>query len=395
MPTTSPLPRPTTFGAPAHRIGTPMPPTPTPPVDQPRFGAPARRIDTSMPPTSGGKGRARRVLVALVGALVLVVATASPAGADPAGPSDFRSEVTGIEPAVDGVEASIRGGDSFLELSVADGVEVTVGGYQGEPYLQFLEDGTVQRNRLSAATYLNEDRKGAVEIPAEVEAAMDRPTTPPEWETVATDGTYAWHDHRVHWMGEASPPVGRGERVGGAYDPWRVPITVDGTPADVTGTLTYEEATSPLPWLALAAVVAAGLALLARRAGGVRLVAAVLTAVSALAVVTGRGDWAATPDGTGNVLLWILPAVALVTALVGAVLAARSAGVVLVLASVAALSGWAIFRFQALVKPVLPTELPAGVDRLSLALALGVAAAGAIVAVSSGTFAFPELEDDE
>ncbi|MGV3760337.1 MAG: hypothetical protein ACO1PW_12490 [Actinomycetota bacterium] len=335
------------------------------------------------------------MLGALAWALVLVVGTATPAGADPAGPSDFRSAVTGIEPAVDGVTAEIRGGDSFLELSVDDGVEVTVGGYEGEPYLQFLADGTVQRNRLSSATYLNEDRKGAVEIPAEVEAAMDRPTTPPDWETVATDGTYAWHDHRVHWMGEASPPVGRGERVGGAYDPWRVPITVDGTPADVTGTLTYEESTSPLPWLALAVVVAAGLAVLAKRAGGVRLVAGALVVASGLAVVTGRGDWASTPDGTGNPLLWILPVVALVAAAAAVGLAARSAGVVLALAAVAALSGWALFRFQALLKPVLPTDLPAGLDRLSLALALGAAAAGAIVAVTSGTFAFAELEDDE
>lgn len=348
-----------------------------------------------MPTPTPSSPTARPVLAGLVGALVLLLAWAEPAAADPAGPTDFRSEVTGIEPAVTGVAAEIRGGDSFLELSVDEGVEVAVAGYQGEPYLQFLPDGTVQRNRLSAATYLNEDRKGAVELPAEVEAALDREGTPPDWETVATDGTYAWHDHRVHWMGAASPPVGRGERVGGAYDPWRVPITVDGEPAEVLGTLTYEEATSPLPWLAVAVVVAAALAWLARRAGGVPLVAAALAVASALAVVTGRGDWSATPDGTGNVLLWILPAVALVTAIAGLVLAARRAGVVLVLASVAALSGWAIFRVQALLKPVLPTDLPPGLDRLSLALALGTAVAGAVVAVTSGAFALPELEDDE
>jgi hypothetical protein len=336
-----------------------------------------------------------RLAAALAGALVLLVGTAAPASADPAGPSDYRSEVTGIEPAVDGVEASIRGGDSFLELTVAEGHTVTVEGYAGEPYLQFLDDGTVQRNRLSAATYLNEDRKGAVAIPAEVEAAMASEGASPDWETVATGGTYAWHDHRVHWMGAASPPVDRGERVGGAYDPWRVPLTVDGTPVDVLGTLTYEEAASPLPWLAIAVAVAAGLAVLARRAGGVRLAAAGLAVASALAVVTGRADWTATPEGAGNPLLWALPVVALAAAVGAVVLAARGSGVVLALAAVAALSGWAIFRFQALLKPVLPTELPAGLDRLSLALALGTAVAGAVVAVTAGTFAFPALEDDE
>jgi hypothetical protein len=61
-------------------------------------------------------------------ALVLLVAGAGPAGADPAGPSDFRSEVDRIEPAVDGVDAAIRGGDSFLELTVASGHTVVVEG---------------------------------------------------------------------------------------------------------------------------------------------------------------------------------------------------------------------------------------------------------------------------
>ena len=86
--------------------------------------------------------------------------TAAPAAADAAGPSDFRSEVTGIVPAVDGVEAEIRGGDSFLELTVDDGHTVIVEGYTGEPYLRFQPDGTVERNRLSPATYLNDDRQG-------------------------------------------------------------------------------------------------------------------------------------------------------------------------------------------------------------------------------------------
>ena len=42
-------------------------------------------------------------------------------------------------------------------------------------------------------------------------------------------------------------------------------------------------------------------------------------------------------------------------------------------ASVAALSGWAMFRFQALLKPVLPTELPAGLDRVFFQVWAGLA----------------------
>jgi hypothetical protein len=334
-----------------------------------------------------------RTRATLALAVLLLVVGARPASADPAGPTDFRSEVTAIEPAVDGVEAAIRGGDSFLELPVGAGRTVVVEGYSGEPYLQVLEDGTVQRNRLSSATYLNDDRKGRVDIPPEVQAAMEDDGTEPDWETVAEGGTYAWHDHRVHWMAEVSPPVERGERVTGAYDPWRVPITVDGEAVEVQGTLTYASTTTPVPWAVLALVVAGALAWLAR-GRGLRAGAAALAAVSLAAVVVGRADWASTPGGDGNPLLWALPVVALLAAGGAVALAARGSGVVLALAAVAALSGWALFRIQALVKPVLPTELPFALDRATVALALGVSVAVAYLAVTSGALALPDLDDD-
>src|SRR5690606_14963904 len=218
------------------------------------------------------------------------------------------SEVIGFEPAVEGVSARIRGGDSFIEIEVAEGRTVTVEGYSGELYLQVLEDGTVQRNRLSAATYLNEHRMGGADRPAEVTAAIESGAEP-EWETIASGGTYAWHDHRVHWMSDASPQVSRGERVSGRYDPWTIPITVDGAPSEIQGYLVYEHATSPLPWAALA-LVSAGLLAWLGRDRGLRLAAVALVLVAAAAVVVGRADWASTPDGGGNPLLWILPVVA-------------------------------------------------------------------------------------
>jgi hypothetical protein len=324
--------------------------------------------------------------------LGLLIAVASPAAADPAGPSDFRSEVTGIEPAVEGVDAEIRGGDSFLELSVELGHTVIVEGYSGEPYLRVLDDGTVQQNRLSSATYLNDDRKGQVDIPAEVEAAM-ADGADPEWEVVADDGTYAWHDHRVHWMAEVSPPVDRGDTVAGAYDPWRVPIAVDGEDVEIQGVLHYEEATSPLPWAALALVVAVGLGW-AGRGRSLRPAAIALILVATGALIVGRAEWTATPDAGGNPLLWVLPAVALLGALGAVALARRSGGVILALASVAALSGWALFRLESLLKPVLPTELPFALDRATIALALGASVAVAYLAVTSGLLALPALEDD-
>jgi hypothetical protein len=329
-----------------------------------------------------------RILRVATVALGLILLTAPPASADSAGPSDFRSEVTGIVPASDGVKAEIRGGDSFLEITVDEGHTVIVEGYQGEPYLRFQPDGTVERNRLSPASYLNDSRRGKVTVPAEAD-----PDAEPDWENIGDGGTYAWHDHRVHWMDDSSPSVDRGEKVPGAYDPWRVPIVVDGSPAEVQGILVYENAVSPLPYFGLAVIVA-GLIAYYGRGPGVRFVAALLAVVSLAAVVVGWADYSSTPGG-GNPLHWALAAIALVTALGAVAFARRAAGVVLTLASVAALSGWALFRIEVLFKPILPTELPHALDRTVVALALGVSVGAAVVAVLSSGISLPELADDE
>ena len=324
-------------------------------------------------------------------ALAVVVATAGPAAADAAGPGDYTSEVTGIVPAMDGVDAEIRGGDAFLEVTVEEGRTVIVEGYTGEPYLRFLPDGRVERNRLSTATYLNEDREGQVDIPSAASEAG--PDAEPEWEELASGGTYAWHDHRVHWMQDSSPNVERGEAVGGAYAPWRVPIVVDGSQADIEGTLVYEESVSALPYLGAAVLVAGLLGYYGRRAG-LRVTAAVLAAASAGAVAVGWADYASTPGG-GSPLHWTLAAVALVTATGAVVLAGRAAGLVLTLAGAAALSGWGLFRIEVLFKPVLPTDLPYALDRTVVALALGVSVGAAVVAVLSSGVALPSLADDD
>ena len=122
--------------------------------------------------------------------------------------------------------------------------------------------------------------------------------------------------------------------------------------------------------------------------------AALLVVVSLAATIVGRADFQSTPAGGGNPLLWALPLFSLVTAVGALVLARRSAGVVLALASVASLSGWALFRIQALLKPVLPTDLPYAVDRTTLSLALGISVAAAYLTITSGVLKLPELDDD-
>jgi hypothetical protein len=286
------------------------------------------------------------------------------------------------------VRARIKGGDTYLQILVAKGHRVVVEGYLGEPYVRVLADGTVQRNVRSEATYINNNRKGTGTIPPE---AKD-PHAAPVWKDVGSHGRFAWHDHRVHWMGDASPPVGRGHYVTGSYAPWKVPITVDGRAANVEGTLLYEQAMSPLPWIAAGVVAAVLLAFVGRRQVVV-IPAAALLIVSVAAIAVGRSDFNSNPGG-GNPLLWALPLVAALAALVALARRASGAAVVGVLASVAALSSWSLLRYKVLLKPVLPTSTLPGLDRSTVAVALGVAVAAAYLAVTGGGLRLPELEDD-
>ena len=109
-------------------------------------------------------GRRRLPTRRLVAAAVIVFMTLLAGGtahADPAGPTDYRSEILSIEPSTPSVSFEVIGGDSFVQMTADPGTEVLVTGYFGEPYLRFLADGTVEENRNSPTTYQNEERYGS------------------------------------------------------------------------------------------------------------------------------------------------------------------------------------------------------------------------------------------
>lgn len=144
-----------------------------------------------------------RALTVGLGAALCALAVGSPAaahgGSDETGPPNYRSDIT--EPGVDGLSWQVLDGDGSVELTNNTDSNVIVVGYQGEPYLRFTPGDGVHRNTNSPATYLNEDRYGDAQIPPGV-----TPTAEPEWEPVATGDTFAWHDHRAHWMSRTLPP---------------------------------------------------------------------------------------------------------------------------------------------------------------------------------------------
>lgn len=287
-----------------------------------------------------------------------VVAALTPgvAHADAAAPTDYRTVIESVDPAVDGLEVSIEGGDAFIRLRTPVGAEVIVLGYVGEPYLRFSPDGTVAQNLRSAATYENAERFGGTEIPAVVD-----PAATPDWDIVASGGVWAWHDHRSHWMG-AEPPIGldRGDSLPAQV----VPITVDGQPVEIVVVTTYRESPS---WLgpAIGALIGLQLALVAVWLGhAIATLVAFLAAAAALTV--GLAQYWALPSETGPLITWwLMPAIALVCAGATMALYGRSFLIERGLVTIAAIQllVWAVQRRSALTSAVLPTDLPFWLDR--------------------------------
>jgi hypothetical protein len=191
--------------------------------------------------------------------LAFVLLSLVPAAAwSHAGNPNFRSKVTAIRPALAGVQFEVRNYDDRLYAVNHSGRELRIDGYEGEPYIRILADGSVQVNKRSKSYYLNEDRYAKVEIPAD---ASD--TAPPRWELVDRTGRYEWHDHRIHYMSKDTPPQVKDEGKAAKIFDWKVPVELGPRHAAVVGTLSWEPSDSGAPkgaYFALAAlVVASGL----------------------------------------------------------------------------------------------------------------------------------------
>ncbi len=322
--------------------------------------------------------RRRGLRLAVLTALGLGTAVLAPrpAAADPAGPTDARSRVVDVRPAPSGADIEVVGGDAFLQLTLERGHEAAVPGYGGEPYLRFRADGVVEVNRRSPATYVNGDREGDADVPAEA----DREARP-RWDRVADDGTYAWHDHRIHWMGDDHPD----------RSTWALTLEVDGGRVVVEGELVSLPKPVPVPAAALG--VAALVAVLAvdRRRHPASLAALVALGAAAVAATLGWGSWSVQPAGSGgNALVVVVPAAAAVAAGAALVPGLRRWRQVLVLGAVALLGGWAALQLPALWHAVVPNELAAPAVRAGLALVTGLAVAAAVLEVRPPRRALPD-----
>jgi len=319
-------------------------------------------------------GLARWCATAITTTLLLLIAP-STALADPAGPTDFESQVIEIIPPQAAITARIVGGDSFIELEVAPGTEVTVFGYEGEPHLWFRADGSVAENQRSPATYLNRERFGA-DVPAVADA-----TAEPEWRELGRGHRWAWHDHRTHLM-QPHPPLNstRGDQVLDGL----IPILVDGSPAEIHVISRWMPAPSPLPPLGGAALGLGAVALaliIGRRRSVIAALAVVSTIISVAALAVGVIQYLSLPTATDPLLLWWLaPLVALAASAVLLVPRWSQAywGSALLALAGTQLLIWSIERRTGLWRAILPTTLEFWIDRLvtAAAMVIGIAAIG-------------------
>lgn len=327
------------------------------------------------PALSSAVRPAVRVVAVLLLTLLTAGLTAGGAAADPAVPTHYRSTVTAVETA-DGdpvdLDVEVLGGDAYLAVSVPAGRTLEVPGYQGEPYIRVRADGVVEVNDRSPARWLNDARYGEADPDVELPSSADA-DAPPSWEPVAREGTYAWHDHRIHFMSPGLPSQvdpGRDE-VQRVWE-WEVPVVLDDDEVVIAGTLDWVPGPGPaVPVVAIVLVAAAGV-LLARRgtwvAETVVLVAAVLGLVPGVAMNVGQ------PPGTeGQPALLVLPIVAVAALLLARWLRARSdprAPWLLALAPVPLLVVGGLLA-GAVTRPFVPGALPAAAVRATLVVMVG------------------------
>jgi hypothetical protein len=187
--------------------------------------------------------RVAAAAVGLIGALA-VAAPAHAHGADAPDGTNYRTTVTAVTPAIDGVSVRTIEAGARLELTNATGRTVEVLGYAGEPYLEVRPDG-VYENTHSPATYVNRTLAGETPPPGA------DPAQPPAWRKVGSEPVARWHDQRIRWV-EAEPPAevradpGRPHRV----RDWTVPLRDGASTVQVHGRLDWLPPPDPYVWWA-------------------------------------------------------------------------------------------------------------------------------------------------
>ena len=163
---------------------------------------------------------------------------AAPAQAHKGSPN-YRSTVRSVNPPVSGLDVRVLNYDDRLELRNKTGQSVEIRGYAGEPYARILSDGTVEVNKRSPSYYLNIDRFGDGQVPADA-----RNSAPPRWDMIDKTGRFEWHDHRIHYMSKSLPNQVSDKKKRTKIFDWKIPIVVGGEPVRMRGDLYWVPSSS-------------------------------------------------------------------------------------------------------------------------------------------------------
>ncbi len=140
-----------------------------------------------------------RILLSCIACYLLVPVTAYGHGAED---EDYRTTILSIEPEGLPVDVSMDDGDE-IRFENQGSEDLVLCGYESdacEPWVRIGPEGVfVDTNSKAFFSNAEEDEIGGVpdgagEGPAEFERVREAPAF------------YAYHDHRVHWMGRAVPP---------------------------------------------------------------------------------------------------------------------------------------------------------------------------------------------
>ncbi|MDT7712852.1 MAG: hypothetical protein QOG46_1541 [Pseudonocardiales bacterium] len=313
-------------------------------------------------------------LVSLIAASTVLLALINPvpAAAHVVGtggsPTNYRTTVTAIRPALPTVVATVGLGGQFVRITNQGAATIVILGYRGEPFLRLVPH-LVEVNQLSdtaAQTGL---------IP--VAPAPGSPAPEPRWVRSSDGDSVAWTDARI------APPPRQSQP---ASESWTLPLLVDGQQVSVVGTRDWIPSPSPWPWVMVLVLLTAAVATIGWMRNWHRPMAAVVTAgILAFALhVLGTGF---APQQNGPVFGWVgvglVTGFALLVGAVSAVSALRGSesapdravtagGIVLILAAA---------DISVLWNSQLPFPGPGGLDRgltvISYAAAIGLIIAGA------------------
>jgi hypothetical protein len=327
----------------------------------------------------------RRRAILVVAALVvgIVGVTATPAGAHGLGglsPTNYESVLRSVSPRVPGLHVRVTDLGTKVELTNDGSREVTVLGYDGEPYLRVGPRGVFE-NRRSPATYLN--RSTTITGPPPKSADAD---AAPVWRRVSSGQTASWHDHRAHFMGGDDPPeVARAPDERHVVDNWQIPMRIGTEDVTARGQLIYVPPPSPWPWVVGAVLIAALVVVLSRTRAWRAVFVTVLALLTVAEVFHVIGLWGASTASFGTKLgesAYSLAGIALGLLALGWIWrkGAESAVPVVLVASIFLFVAGGLADVTSLGNSQIPSTFAAAFARLLVTLALGLGAGLAVAA---------------